>query len=124
MTAEAIVVTLLEAEAVAADAKAVRRKLRQMFVPGSQWQRTNDRFPTKLLDRTVSAFATKLIPAGEVVPVTVERALVDAIVFRLPDGQHSYLAYPDQQIVKAYFVYPKGVELHDSRGRLLRYVPV
>lgn len=95
-----------------------------MFTPGSRWQRVNYRFPTKLLDHDRPAFATKLIPAGQPVMVTVVKPIVDAIVFQLPDGQSSYLTYPDQEQIKAYLVYPTGVELIDSRGTILSYRPV
>lgn len=122
MQAHAIVDRLLEADIPLPDAKATQRMLRKMFVPGSQWQRINYRFPTKQLGQSYTDL--KVIPPGQPVTVKVVKAIVDAIVFQLPDGQTSYLTYPDQEIVKARQVYPTGVEFEDTRGPLLSYRPV
>lgn len=55
--------------------------------------------------------------------VTVHRVIPDSVVFILPDGQYSHLAWPDLKLTQAYFIYPTGLELHDARGLLLRYTP-
>lgn len=122
MRASNIVDNLLEADIPLPDAKATRRQLRQMFVPGSEWQRTNYRFPTKLVGQSYTDL--KVIPPAQPVRVKVVKAIVDAIVFQLPDGQTSYLSYPDQKLVVARFAYPAGVELEDARGPILSYRPV
>lgn len=103
------------------DAKTAQRKMRKMFTPGSTWQRTNYRFPTKQLIGDGSQ--VKVIPAAQPVKVSVVKPIVDSIVFRLPDGQTSYLSYPDQKIAVARFRHPAGMEIDDTRGPLLSYAP-
>lgn len=116
---ESIVDQLLEA-VPPDDAKAVQRKFRKMFTPGSKWTRINYRFPTRLVGQ---GGQIEVIPAGDPVQVTVIKPLVDSIVFNL-QGQSSYLTYPDPQRIKATFAYPAGVHLDDARGTILSYRPV
>lgn len=119
-SAAVIVNTMLE-DVPVPDAKATQRQMRKMFTPGSEWRRVNYRFPTKLVSQ---GGQLTTIPVQQPVTVKVVKAIVDAIVFQLPDGQSSYLSYPDQQNIIARFVYPAGVELGDARGTVLSYRPI
>lgn len=109
-----IVDHLLEAETPLPDAAPTKLQLRRLFKPGTQWQRVNHRFVTKV---------EPPIPAGQPVTVTVAKQQSDAIVFILPGGEGSYLAYPDAVNTRAEFV-AGGVDLVDRLGTLLSYRPV
>lgn len=90
-----------------------QRLLRKLFKPGTQWQRVNHRFVTKV---------EPPIPAGQAVTVKVARQQPDSIVFVLPSGDGSYLSYPGDSVqVKPV---DGGVDLVDRLGTLLSYRPV
>lgn len=96
-----------------------RKALRKLFKPGSKWKRTNFRFPTTTFDRQTMKRAV-LAEVAQPIVVTVGRVLVDSIEFILPDGQRSYLSYPDGKNATCR-VFPRGLEVSDSRGVILLY---
>jgi len=101
----AVVIQLVEG------AVSIKQRLRRLFVPGSRWTRVNYRFPTKI---------SQTIPPGTPAQVEVVTVKPDAVIFRYPDGQVSWLHWPDETLMQVNFV-PTGVEFCDARGRLLSY---
>jgi hypothetical protein len=84
----------------------------RVFTVGSTWARINLRFPTKM--------GGTVAKVGEPVRVKVIAQHKEGIIFELPSGDHSWLAWPQPEFMSLE-VTPEKVTVQDRLGPLLTY---